>query len=131
MFVAPVVFTLLSVILYLLPIADSLKLSLLAFSSAVVAISLTSIGINIYKKCKDKLKDDEMAKNDEAYLIGILILSVISCLVSLYFVHMKAKTTGAYEMIKNVAGFNDLRGVVSHNRANGPRGGASNNEVPT
>lgn len=90
-FLVPVVFSLMGMILYLLNIDQGLKLTILAISSAVVAISLTSIGINLYNKCEDKFKKDETAKNDKGFLIGILIMSLISFLVSLFFGHKQAK----------------------------------------
>jgi len=90
-FLVPVIFSLMGGILYLLNIDQGLKLTILAITSAVVAISLTSIGINLYNKCEDKLKDDDTAKNDKGFLIGILIMSLVSLLMSLFFGHKQAK----------------------------------------
>ena len=90
-FMVPVIFSLLGGILYLLDINQRLKLIILAMSSSVVAISLTSIGITLYRKCKDKFKDDDTTKNSEGFLLGILGMSIVSFLISLFFGYKHAK----------------------------------------
>ena len=95
-FLVPAIFSLLSVILYILNIDQGLKLKIIAFTTAVVAISIASIGINLYNKCEDKFKEDDTAKNDKEFLIAILIMSIVSLLVSIFFAHTQAKAIGMY-----------------------------------
>lgn len=90
-FLVPVLFSAAAFILYLLDVSQDIKFIATALSSAVVAISVSSIGINLYNKCEDKFKNDDKAKNDKGYLIGILIMSLISLLGALFLGHKKAQ----------------------------------------
>lgn len=61
----------------------------------VMGIAMGSIGIQYYNKC-DTLKDDKDMKRNRNFLIGMLIVSVLMTLYSLYRLGTSGKAKRAY-----------------------------------
>ena len=61
----------------------------------IMGIAMGSIGIQYYNKCTT-LKDDKNMKRNRNFLIGMIIMSVLMTLYSLYMLGTSGKAKRAY-----------------------------------
>ena len=100
MFLAPLIVLLVTAVVMLAPVSDRIRMISLGSLLATISIAMSSIGIKFFNNLPSNKKDDDELKSDRGILIGLLILSILGMLGSMFLGHTEAKKAGVYNMFK-------------------------------
>ena len=100
MFLAPVLVLLVTGVVMLTSVSDRIKMISLGALLATISIAMSSIGIKFFNELPSNKKDDDELKSDKGILIGLLVLSIVGMLGSMFLGHTEAKKAGVYNMLK-------------------------------